>query len=88
VTFLIVALLSGIFFGIYCQVLVLIPATLAVAATYSVVALLDSGSAISLASLIVVPSVGLQGGYIIGLTSRDFLVPFLARGNGPQSKRI
>jgi hypothetical protein len=88
VTFLIFALLSGIFFGVYCQVFVLIPATLAMAATYSVVAMLDSGSGFSSASLIIVPSVGLQGGYMIGLTSRNFLVPFKARGNGPESKRI
>jgi hypothetical protein len=50
--------------------------------------MLDSGSAFSSASLIIVPSVGLQGGYMIGLTSRNFLVPFKARGNGPESKRI
>ncbi len=87
-TFLIFALLSGIFFGIYCQVFVLIPATLAMAATYSIVAFFDSGIDISWASLILVPSVGLQGGYIIGLNSRGFVIPRLARGNGSQSKRI
>jgi hypothetical protein len=87
VTFLIFALLSGFFLGIYCQVLVLIPATLAVAATYGVVALLDSGSAFSSASFIIVPSVSLQGGYMMGLTSRDFLVPFLTRGDGRQTRR-
>jgi hypothetical protein len=62
VTFLISALFSGIFFGIYCNILPLIPATLALPATCSVVALLDGENAFSLASLIMVPSVGLQGG--------------------------
>jgi hypothetical protein len=88
VTFLIFALLSGIFFGIYCNVLVLIPATLALAATCSVVALLDGDSALSLVSVIMVPAVSLQGGYIIGLTSRDLLSPLRARGNGSQSKGV
>jgi hypothetical protein len=88
VTFLIFALLSGIFFGIYCPVLVLIPATLAMAATYSAAVLLDGGSTSSLASLITVPSVALQGGYMIGLTSRDVLAPLLARAKGSQSKRF
>jgi hypothetical protein len=76
--------LSGIFFGIYFNVLVLIPATLALAATCSVVAWLGGESALSLASLITLPWIGLQGGYVIGLTSRDLLTPILARGNGSQ----
>jgi hypothetical protein len=88
VTFLIFALLSGIFFGIYCHVLVLVPATLATAATYSAVAWCDGQGASSLASLIMVSSVALQGGYMIGLTSRDLLGPLFDRGNGSSSKGI
>lgn len=81
-TFLIFALLSGIFFGICCNVLALIPAALALAAMYSVVALLDGESAVSLASLIVIPLVSLQGGYMIGLTSRDLVAPLLVGSKG------
>jgi len=88
VTFLLFALLSGVFFGIYFNVLVLIPATLALAAAYSVAALLGDESALPFASLIMLPLVGLQGGYVIGLTGRDLLAPILARGNGSQSKGI
>jgi hypothetical protein len=88
VTFLVFALLAGIFFGIYCQFLVLIPATLALAATCYAVASLGGDGVPSFASMIMVPSVSLQGGYMIGLTSRDLLAPLLARSTGSQSTRI
>jgi hypothetical protein len=58
------------------------------AAPCSAIAWLDGESAISLASLTMVPSVGLQGGYVIGRTGRDLLAPFLAGGNGSQSQGI
>jgi hypothetical protein len=85
---LIVACLAGIFFGLYYNFLVLIPLTLAAAVTYSAVAVLH-GQTISAALLgIVIPAVGLQGGYMIGLTSRDLLSLFLSRLSAAPSKRI
>jgi hypothetical protein len=71
-TLLIVASLAGVFFGLYYKFLVLVPITLAAAIASSAAALWA----------------GLQGGYMIGLTSRDFLGQILARNDGVQSKRI
>lgn len=84
-TFLILALLSGIFFGIYYNVLVVAPATLTLAVTCCVVAFFDTENAVSSASLIMVCSVAVQGGYMIGLTSRDILAPLLARSESGRS---
>jgi hypothetical protein len=88
VALLIVACLAGIFFGLYYNFLVLVPLALAAALTCSAVAV-THGESISAALLaIVVPTVGLQGGYMIGLTGRDLLSQFLSRPGGAQSKRV
>jgi len=85
---LIVACLAGIFFGLYYNFLVLIPLTLAAAIACGAAAALH-GQAISASLLaIVIPAVGLQGGYMIGLTGRDLLSQFVSRLSGVQSKRI
>jgi hypothetical protein len=85
---LVAACLAGVFFGLYYNFVVLIPLTLAAAITCSAASLLH-GQTISAALLtIVVTAVGLQGGYMIGLTSRDLLHQFLSRLAGAQSKRV
>jgi hypothetical protein len=85
---LIVACLAGIFFGLYYNLLVLIPLTLAAAVACSAAAVLH-GQTISGALLAtVIPAVGLQAGYMIGLTSRDLLSQVLSRFNATQSKRV
>jgi hypothetical protein len=84
---LIVGCLAGIFFGLYYNFLVLIPIALAAALTCSAGAVLH-GHTISAALLaIVIPVVGLQAGYMLGLTSRDLLSQFLSRFNALPSKR-
>jgi uncharacterized membrane protein len=88
VILLIVASLAGIFFGLYYNFLVLVPLTLAAAITCSTVSLLDGHSGLSALLAIIIPAIGLQGGYMIGLTSRDILSQFLNRNNGVQSKRV
>jgi hypothetical protein len=75
VTLLIVAALAGIFFGLYYNFLVLIPVTLAAAITCSVAALLNGQGAGSAFFAIIIPAIGLQGGYMIGLTSRGSARP-------------
>lgn|GEM_PF-2444835 len=87
-TLLIVAALAGVFFGLYYKFLVLIPITLAAAIASSAAALWAGHSAWSALLAIMLPAIGLQGGYMIGLTSRDFLGQILARNDGVQSKRI
>jgi hypothetical protein len=87
VILLVVASLAGIFFGLYYKFLILVPFTLAAAIASSVVALWVGHSVWTGLFAIVVPAVGLQGGYIVGLTSRDLLGQAL-RNNSVQSKRI
>lgn len=87
-TLLIVAALAGVFLGLYYKFLVLIPITLAAAIASSAAALWAGHSAWSALLAIMLPAVGLQGGYMIGLTGRDFLGQILARNGGVQSKRI
>jgi hypothetical protein len=88
VTVLIVASLAGIFFGLYYTFLVLIPITLGAAIVSSAAALWDGYSAWSALFSIVLSAAGLQGGYMIGLTSRDLLGQITARDGGIQSRRI
>jgi hypothetical protein len=85
---LIVASVAGIFFGLYYNFLVLIPLTLAAAVACSAAALLHGENVSAALFAIVIPAIGLQGGYMIGLTSRDVLSQFLSRLNGAQSKRV
>jgi len=85
VTLLITAAAAGFFFGLYYNFLILIPITLASCCASAVLA--GSGAA-SVLFAIVIPAVALQGGYMIGLTSRDLLGQVLARLNGAQSNRV
>ena len=85
---LVAACLAGVFFGLYYNFLVLIPLTLAAAITCSTVSLLHGQTVPAALFAIVVATVGLQGGYMIGLTSRDLLQHFLSRLAGAQSKRV
>lgn len=85
---LIIACLSGIFFGFYYNFLVLIPLTLAAAVTCSAAAVLQGQTISAALFAIVIPAIGLQGGYMIGLTSRELLSQFIARLNMAHSKRI
>ena len=85
---LIVACLAGIFFGLYYNFLVLIPLTLATAVTCSAYAALHGQSFSFALFTIVVPAVGLQGGYMIGLTGRELFSQFIARLHVVHSKRV
>jgi hypothetical protein len=85
VTILTFAVICGISFGLYCHFFVLIPVTLVAALGCTLGALFDGQSAASAFFAIIVPSVALQGGYIIGLTGRDFIGPnAYLRGSVPK----
>jgi hypothetical protein len=72
--------LVGVYFGFYYGFLVLIPVTLVAAVAGSAV----HGEAISSILLtILAQAIGLQGGYMIGLTGRDVLSQFVARHAEP-----
>jgi hypothetical protein len=71
--------LVGVYFGLYYGFLMLIPVAL-VAAVASVAGSAVHGEAISSILLtILAQAIGLQGGYMIGLTGRDVLSQFVAR---------
>lgn len=76
---LIVACLAGIYFGLCYRFLILVPATLALMLASTVISawqgLPTSGAVLA----IVIPAIGLQGGYMIGLTGRDSLAQFISR---------
>ena len=61
--------------GSYCHFLVLVPLTLATATTCSIFALWYGQTIVETLLTILTSAVALQGGYMIGLTSREFLVP-------------
>jgi hypothetical protein len=85
---LIAACLVGFFIGLYCNFLIVIPLTLAVTLASAVGAVSQGHTILETLLGVVISAVSLQGGYMIGLTSRDFLSPFLSRLHVASSKRI
>ncbi len=84
-TFLIFALSFGILLGLFCHVLMLVPATLVISASCGLVAWYDGHAITSAGCLIMLSLVALQGGYMIGLTGRDLSVPNLLRSDNSSS---
>ena len=85
---LIAACLVGIFLGLYCNFLIVIPLTLAVTFASGVGAVSQGHTILEALLGVVISAVSLQGGYMIGLTSRDFLGQVLSRLHVAPSKRI
>jgi hypothetical protein len=83
---LILASIAGILLGLCFRVTILLPVTLAGAAAYAITSVGQDPSAIILA--IVISSVSLQAGYMIGLTSRNLFAQILSWLNIAQSKRV
>jgi uncharacterized protein YacL len=81
---MIIASLVGILVGLCFHFLALVPLTIGTI-VYCYLGTLGDGVAASLLPVIV-PVIGLQGGYMIGLTGRDPLQQVLARFGG-QSRR-
>lgn len=84
---MITASFVGILFGLYFQVLILVPLTLSAIVYWDVAAMLVGQSAEAALLSVVVPVIALQGGYMIGLTGRDPFHQTLARFSGEQSRR-
>jgi len=70
---LIALCLVGIVFGVYCHFLVLVPATLATAIAYSIFAAWHGHTIFETLMTILTLAVALQGGYMVGLTSREMM---------------
>jgi hypothetical protein len=85
---LVVSCATGVFLGLYYKFLVLIPLSLAAAIACSIAALMNGQTVSASLFAIVVPVVGLQGGYMIGLTGRELFSRLVSRRGGVQSGRI
>jgi len=80
--------LIGILIGLNYNVLAVVPATLAaiLISCLGATASGDTFSAIVLTALL--SAIGLQAGYMIGLTARGMHAQLIARFGSPQSKRV
>jgi len=83
---IILASLAGILLGLTFNVVVILPLALAGSVAYGLISLGQGPAATG--TTIVVLSISLQAGYMIGLTGRDMFVQILARLNIAQSKRV
>jgi hypothetical protein len=72
---LIALCLAGVFCGVYCHFLVMVPLTLATAVACGTFAAWHGQTISETLTTILTLAVALQGGYMVGLTSREFLVP-------------
>jgi hypothetical protein len=70
---------AGIFFGLFYNFLILIPVTLGAAIVCCVAAVLASQNASDALLAAVIPSLGLQGGYMVGIIGRDIFGRILGR---------
>jgi hypothetical protein len=83
---MIIASLVGILVGVCFHFLALVPLTIG-AIIYCYLGTLWDGQSVAASLLpVIVPVIGLQGGYMIGLTGRDPVQQVLARFGG-QSRR-
>ena len=83
---LILTCIAGILLGLCFRVTILLPVTVAGAAAYMISSAGQNPGAIIFT--IMISSVSLQAGYMIGLTGRDLFTQILARLNIAQSKRV
>lgn len=81
---IVLASLAGILLGLNFNVAVLLPFVVLAAAAYAIVA--EQGAA-AVTMAIVILTVAVQGGYIIGLTGREIFAQVLTRLN-IESKRV
>lgn len=76
---LIVACSAGIYLGLYYSFLVLVPLTLTAMLTSGAVSAWQDQPMSGALLAILIPAIGIQGGYMIGLTGRDLLGQFISR---------
>ena len=74
--------------GLYWSVFALVPVVAILAVASSAFALLHSEPSLSALTGTIVAVFGLQGGYMIGLTSREIVGHFVARASSATSKRV
>jgi hypothetical protein len=85
---LLISCFAGIFFGLRYNVLALIPLTFISAITCGAVAVVHGHNFSASLFAAVIPIIGLEGGYLIGLANRDLSGKFLALLGNVQSERF
>jgi hypothetical protein len=85
---LIALCLVGAFFGVYCHFLIMVPLTLTTTIACGTFAAWHGQTIFETLLTILTSAVALQGGYMIGLTSRQLLSQLLSRLHLIPSKRI
>jgi membrane protein DedA with SNARE-associated domain len=85
---LIVACLIGILIGLHFNVVAVVPATLTVVLVSCIGATANGDTFLAIVLAALLSGVGLQGGYMIGLTARSLLDQWLGRFGTPQSRRV
>jgi membrane protein DedA with SNARE-associated domain len=83
-----VTCLIGILIGLHYNVLAVIPATLAAIFVSCVSALVSGGAFATVLFGILTSVIGLQAGYMIGLTGRGLIGQIFSRTASAQSKRV
>ena len=78
----------GALTGLYWSVFALFPVTAVMALGYCAAAWVHGGLSLSALTSMIIAAFGLQGGYVIGLTSRDLVGHFISRLNAAPSKRF
>jgi hypothetical protein len=81
------ACLVGLLFGLHYKFVVLVPLTLAAGFAYGLASILHGQTISVIASGVILLAFGLQGGYMIGLTSRELLGQIVSRFMAVPSKR-
>jgi hypothetical protein len=74
----IIACIAGLYLGLAHRIAILIPVTIATGLVCSTAAFVDGQSVSAMMISIVISTISLQCGYMLGLTSRDVLGQFLA----------
>jgi hypothetical protein len=83
-----VTCLIGILIGLHFNVLAVVPSTLAVVLVSCADATANAGGFLAVVLTALLSGIGVQGGYMIGLTSRSLLGQRLGRFGTPQSRRV
>lgn len=78
----------GIYLGLYFGVLALLPFSVFGAGALLTSSWMSGQSLLASASVLILPLIFLQAGYVLGLTSRDVFAQLLTRLNISQSKQI
>ena len=79
---------AGVYIGLHFSILALLPFSLLGAGAFFVSSWASGRSLVDSATILLVPMIAIQAGYMLGLTARETYGQLLARLNIGQSKHI